>query len=83
MIEKEVNRKSQGVPQSQTAANPRHQNEEKKGQTKTKTNTCKTNKQTNARGAHRPAPSSPSEVLTMLKEMKKHDDKEQGKTMKT
>ena len=47
----------------------------------TETNTCK-NKQTNAREAHRPAPSSPSEPITMLKEMKKHEDKEYGKTLK-
>ena len=38
------------------------------------------NKQTNAREAHRPAPSSPSEVNTMLKGLKRHEDKEQGKT---
>ena len=34
------------------------------------------------REAHRQAPSSPSEVITMLKGMKKHEDKEQGKTIK-
>ena len=43
----------------------------------TGTNTCK-----NAREAHRAAPSSPSEAITMLKEMKKHEDKEHGKTFK-
>ena len=48
----------------------------------TKTNTYKTNKQTNAREAHRQAPSSPSEVITMLKGMTKHEDKEHGKTLK-
>ena len=37
---KNVNRKVQGVPQSQTAANPRHQQEEKM----TKTNMYKINK---------------------------------------
>ena len=46
---------------------------------RTKTNTCKTN---NAQEAHRPAPSFPSEVITMLKEMKKHKDKEHGKNLK-
>ena len=46
----------------------------------TETNTCK-NKQTNAREAYSPAPSSPSEAITMLKEMKKHEDKEHGKTL--
>ena len=40
------------------------------------------NKQINARDAHKSAPSSPSEVITMLKGMKKHEDKEQGKTLK-
>ena len=39
-------------------------------------------KQTNAREAHRPAPSSPSEVITMLKVMTKHENKEHGKTLK-
>ena len=34
-----------GVPQSQTTANPRHQEEEKTDKTWTKTNMCKTNKQ--------------------------------------
>ena len=32
---------------------------------------------------HTPAPSSPSEVITMLKGMKKHEDKEHGKTYNT
>ena len=72
MRRKTVNRKVQGVPQSQTAANPRHQEEEKNDKTK----------QTNAREAHRPASSSPSEVITMLKGMAKHEDKEHGKTLK-
>ena len=40
------------------------------------------NKQTHARDAHRSAPSSPSEVITMLKRMKKHEDKEHRKTLK-
>ena len=39
-------------------------------------------KQTNEREAHRPAPSSQSEVITMLKGKKKHLDKEHGKTLK-
>ena len=65
------------VPQSTTAASPGHQEEEKN----TKTNTYKTNKQ-NAREAHRPAPSSPSGVITILKGMTKHEDKEHGKTLK-
>ena len=46
----------------------------------TKTNTYKTNKK--SQEAQRPATSSPSEVTTMLKGMKKHEDKEQGKTLK-
>ena len=46
------------MPQSQTAANPRHQEEEKKD--KKKTTRAKQTK--NAREAQRPAPSSPSEA---------------------
>ena len=57
-----VNRNIQGVPQSQAAANPRHQEEEKKD-----TDQRVQNKQTNAREAHRRALSSPSEVIKMLK----------------
>ena len=52
------------MPQSQTAANPRHQEEEKKDK-----NIHVQNKQTNAQEAQRPAPSSPSEVIRMLKQM--------------
>ena len=63
-----VNRKVQGVPESQTATNPRSQEEEQKMKKKTKKKlTC--TKQTNAREAHRPAPSSPSRVIEMLKGM--------------
>ena len=40
-LRQKVNRNVQGMPQSQTAANPRHQEEEKKD----KTYTRKTNKQ--------------------------------------
>ena len=40
---KKVNRKVQGMPQSQTAANPRHKEDEKKD--KNQTYTRKTNKQ--------------------------------------
>ena len=42
------------------------------------------NKQTNARETHkcRPVPSSPREVITVLKGIKKHEDKEHGKTLK-
>ena len=43
---------------------------------RTKTNTYNTK----AREAHRPAPSSPSELITMLKGMK-HEDKEHRKTL--
>ena len=46
----------------------------------TKTNTYKRNK-TNAREAHKPAPSSPSEVITMLKGITKHEDKEHGENV--
>ena len=75
MYWKRNNRKVQGVPRSETAANPWHQEQEKKDKTPRMQN-----KQTNAPKAYRPAPSSPSEVITMLKELKKHEDKEQGKT---
>ena len=54
---KKVNRKIQGVPQSQAAANPWHQEEEKKDR-----NLRVPNKQTNAQEAHRPALSSTSDV---------------------
>ena len=54
------------MPQSQTAANPLHQEEEKKGK-----NIHAQNKQTNVREAQRPAPSSPSEVIRMLKQTEK------------
>ena len=76
---KKVKRKVQGVPQSQTSAKPRLQEEENvlKGQKLTRAKQTK-----NARAAHRPAPSFPSEVITMLKGMKQHEDKEQGKTSK-
>ena len=64
------------MPQSQTAANPRHQEEEKND----KKLTCIL--QTNAREAQRPALSSPSKLITMLNGMTKHEDKEHGKTLK-
>ena len=63
---KNVNRKVHGMPQSQTAANPRHQEEEKKDE-----NIHAQNKQTNVREAQRPAASSPSEVIRMLKQTEK------------
>ena len=40
------------------------------------------NKQTRAREAHRRAPASPSEVIAVLKGMKKHEIKDQGQTFK-
>ena len=66
MAIKRVNRKIQGMSQSQIAANPRHQEEEKKDK-----NIHAQNKQTNVREAQRPAPSSPSEVIRMLKQTEK------------
>ena len=65
------------MPQSQTAANPRHQGEEKRDK-----NIHMQNKQTNVREAQRPAPSSPSEVIRMLKQTKKrgHKAREDFKT---
>ena len=76
---KKVNRKVQGVPQLQTAANLTRQQEEKK---KDK-NIDAQNKQTNAREARRPAPSSPSEVIRMLKQTEKrgHRAREDFKTL--
>ena len=61
-----INRNIQGVPQLQTVANPRHQEEEKKDKS-----IHAQNKQTNVREAQRPAPSSPSEVIRMLKQTEK------------
>ena len=58
-----VNRKVKDIPQSQTAANPRHQEEEKKDK-----NIHAKNKQTNVREAQIPAASSASEVIRMLKQ---------------
>ena len=46
------------MPQSQTAANPRHQEEEERDK-----NIHAQNKQTYVREAQRPAPSSPSKVI--------------------
>ena len=71
---KKVNRNVQGMPQSQTAANPRHQEEEKNNKQKLAS--------TNAWEAHRPATASQSEVITMVKRTKEHEDKEHGKTIK-
>ena len=82
---KNVNRKVQGVPQAQPQPTPWHQEEkenEKKKKKKKKridTRTKQTNKCTRNT---RPAPSSPSEVITMLKGMTKYEDKEHGKTLK-
>ena len=66
------------MPQSQTAANPRHQEEEKKDK-----NIQAQNKQTNVREAQRLAPSSPSEVIRMLKQTEKrgHRAREDVKTL--
>ena len=62
------------MPQSQAAANPWHQQEEKKER-----HWRVQNKQTNAREAQRPAHFSPTEVITMLNRTEnKHEDKEQG-----
>ena len=66
-----VKRKVQGIPQSQTAANPRHQEEEKKDK-----NIHTQNKQTNVREAQRPATSFPSEVIRMLKQTEKRGHRE-------
>ena len=84
---KKVNRNVQGMPQSQTAANSRHQEVEKKDKKHTRAKQIKNihaqNKQTNVREAQRPAPSSPSEVIRMLKQMEKrgHRAREDLKTL--
>ena len=54
------------MPQSKTAANPQHQEEEEKEK-----HMHAQNKQTNVREAQRPASSSPSEVIRMLKQTEK------------
>ena len=68
------NRKVQGVPQSQTAALPRHQEEEDIDKNQTSAN------RTNVGKALRLALSFPSEVITMLKEQKHKNKITQGKT---
>ena len=66
------------MPQSQTASNSRHQEEEKKDK-----HIHAQNKQTNVREAQRPALASPSEVIRMLKQMEKrgHSVREDFKTL--
>ena len=56
------------MPQSQTTENSRHQEEEKNTN---KQNIHAQNKQTHVREAPRPAPSSSSEVIRMLKQTEK------------
>ena len=65
---KKVNRKVQStcMQRSQTAANPRHQEEEKKVK-----NIHAQNQQTYVQEAQRSAPSSPSEVISMLNQTEK------------
>ena len=63
-----VNRKVQGVSQAQTAAYPWHHEEEKNDTKKTK---CKKKKKKKkAQQVHRPALSSLSEMIAMLKRIK-------------
>ena len=54
----------------------------RRGREKLQKNQHVQNKQTNAREAQRPPPSSPIEVITMLKGMTKHENKEHEKTLK-
>ena len=65
-LKKKNNRNVKGMPQSQTAANLRLQEEEKKDK-----NIHAQNKQTNVREAQRQAPSSPSELIRLLKQTEK------------
>ena len=66
------------MPQSQAAANPWHQEEEKKD----KNLRMQTNKQMHEKHIDHLSLSSPSELITMLNSTgkKKHENKEQGKT---
>ena len=79
--DKTINRKVQGVPQTKPQPTPTPKGREK-WQKKNNKKHARTHKQTNAREAHRPALSYPSEVITMLKRMKKHEDIEHGNTLK-
>ena len=63
---KKDNRKVQGMPQSTTVANPRHQQEEKKDK-----HIHAQNKQAKVREAQKPAPSYTSDVIRMLKQSEK------------
>ena len=65
-VRKKLIERSRVCHNLQTAANPRHQKEEKKDR-----NVNAQNKQTNVREAQRPTPSSPSEVIRMLKQTEK------------
>ena len=66
------------MPQSKIVANPRHQEEQKKDK-----NIHAQNKQTKVREAQRPASSSPSEVIRILKQTEKrgHRAREDFKTL--
>ena len=65
------------MPQSQNAANPRHQEEEEKAN-----NIHAQNKQTNIREAQSADPSSPSEVIRKLKQTEKRGQRAQGNTLR-
>ena len=74
---KKVHKKSPGSATIIRRSSRRHQEEEINDKSK-----HVQNKQANAREAHRLAPFSPSKVITMLKRMPKHEDKEHMKTLK-
>ena len=73
---KKVNKKVQCMPQSQTAANPRHQEEEKKDK-----NHTPAKQTTNVREAQKPAPSSLSEVIRVPKQTEKRGQRAHEKTL--
>ena len=62
--------------------NPQPTSDTKRKRKRTKTNAKNKQTHANAREAHRPVPSSPSEVITMLNGIKKIKNKEHGKTLK-
>ena len=66
-VREKVSRTVQGISKSQTAANHQHQEGEVNGQTHTR--------KKNAQEAQSPAPSSPSEVIRMLRQTQKQSPK--------
>ena len=78
LLQKTLTEKSRECPNHKQQPTP---DTERKRKT-TKTNTCKTNKQIHERHTDPTPNPSPSEVITIPKGTKKHEDKEHGKTSK-